>query len=118
MPPAPLCAANARQVLRVESTSSGQLLQPVSHFAALRYHNSQLRLAICSHRHVLNLSHREEAVDDFAEDDVLVIEPIALIAGDEELASIRVRPTVGHRQEARLVMLSVEVLIVELRPVD
>ena len=49
---------------------------------------------------------------------MLVIEPVTLVAGYEKLTSIRVGPTVGHRQKTRLVVLSVEAFVIKLRPVD
>lgn len=45
------------------------------------------------------------------EDDVLSVEPRGDDGGDEELRAVRVRASVGHRKEVRLVVLELEVLI-------
>ena len=49
---------------------------------------------------------------------MLVVEPGGEDDRDEELAAVGVPPGVGHGQQAHLVVLLREVLIVELVPVD
>lgn len=58
------------------------------------------------------------ALDDLAKDAVLAIEPWAWDSGDEELAAVRVRTSVGHGEHARNGVLLLEVLISELGAVD
>lgn len=53
-----------------------------------------------------------------AKDHVLGVKPVACIARDEELAAVRVRTGVGHGKQARPGVLQIEVLVVELVPVD
>ena len=48
----------------------------------------------------------------------LAIKPRSDHGGDEELRAVRVRAAVGHRQNARLGVLQLEVLVGELRSVD
>ena len=55
--------------------------------------------------------------DDLTKHDVLVIEVRSFHGGDEELGSIGVGASVGHRQEERLVMFPEESLIFKLFPV-
>merc|ERR1711879_467995 len=57
-------------------------------------------------------------LDDFAEDDVLAIEPWAWDGGDEELGSVGVLASVGHGEEVWLGVLELEVLIGKLLAVD
>merc|ERR1719183_1144156 len=68
----------------------------------------------------LNLAHdlHRSIVKDFAKNHVLVIEPRRLRSRDEELASIRVWPGVGHGQLPRLRVFDLEILVLELRAVD
>jgi hypothetical protein len=47
------------------------------------------------------------------ENDVLVVEPGSHHRGDEELGSVGVAPGIGHRENASLSVLHVEVLIWE-----
>ena len=67
--------------------------------------------AKCTNRGVFNLPHNQHSVDDPAEDHMLAIKEITLGGGDEELAPIRVLPAVGHREQARLVVLQLKILI-------
>jgi hypothetical protein len=45
------------------------------------------------------------------ENDVLVIEPFGNDGSDEELGAVRVRPCIGHGQEARFGVLHFEILV-------
>merc|ERR1719335_309393 len=58
------------------------------------------------------------ALDDLAEDDVLAVEPRGLDGADEELAAVRARARVRHRQHAGATVLELEVLIGKLLTVD
>ena len=72
------------------------------------------------------------AIRHLAEDDVLAVEPAGDHGGDEELGAVaagvshvesgeknsRVRSSVGHGQEERLLVLQPEVLVGELLSVD
>eukprot|EP00964_Phaeocystis_antarctica_P021275 scaffold11799_cov63-Phaeocystis_antarctica.AAC.4 len=66
----------------------------------------------------LDLFHDVQAFDHLSEGDVLAIEPLRLAQRDEELGAVGVRPAVGHGHDAGARVLEVEVLVVELRPVD
>ena len=57
-------------------------------------------------------------VGDLAENDVFVVKPRGDDGGDEELRAVGVRTSVGHGQQARLVVLQLEVLVGELLAVD
>ena len=65
------------------------------HFAALRDDDGGFGFVVGAGRHVLDLAHDQEAVEDLAEDDVLAVEEVALGARDEELTAVRVRSAVG-----------------------
>lgn len=54
-----------------------------------------------------------DAVDDLAKDGVLVVQEGGRDGGDEELGAVGVGPAVGHGEEARLVVLEGEVLVVK-----
>ena len=58
------------------------------------------------------------AVNDLTEDDVLAVQPASHHSGDEELRAVGVRTSVGHREQTRLVVLELEVLVSELGAVD
>lgn len=66
----------------------------------------------------LDLLHDIHALNDCAKDDVLVIKPSGLDSGDEELRSVGVGTSVGHRHDAGSGVLQGEVLILELVPID
>jgi hypothetical protein len=55
---------------------------------------------------------------DFAEDDVLAVEPAAGHEGDEELRAVGVLAGVGHREQVGLGVLQGEVLVLKLLTVD
>ena len=67
------------------------------------------------HTHLLDGVH---ALDDLSEDDVLAVEPGGLGGAQEELAAVGVGAGVGHGQDARTGVLQLEVLVLELHPVD
>ena len=56
-----------------------------SHLSALRYFDLDLGSVVCSRRHVLDLPHDEETVNDATENDVFLVEEVAFCAGDEKL---------------------------------
>ena len=56
-----------------------------SHLSALRDDDRQLRLRVRADGDRLDLADGEHAVDHLAEDDVLVVQPVAGVAGEEEL---------------------------------
>jgi hypothetical protein len=59
-----------------------------SHLAALRDHARQLGAVGGARRDGLDLAYHEQPVAQHAaEDDVLAVQPVALLAGDEELAA-------------------------------
>ncbi len=62
-----------------------------SEFPALRDDDGQFRFVIRSRCHILYPSHSEHSIDDFPKDDVFIIEPFGLGAGDEKLAAVRIR---------------------------
>ena len=55
---------------------------------------------------------------DFTKDDVLAIEPVGYDGGDEELGSVGVGSSVCHREEERLLVPELEVLVGEFLTVD
>lgn len=58
------------------------------------------------------------ALNDIAEDDVTVVQPAGLNGSDEELGTVCVRSSVGHRQRSRSGVLQCEVLVGEFLSVD
>jgi len=58
------------------------------------------------------------SISNFTEDDVLAVEPRGDDGGDEELRAVGVGTRVGHGQDTRLGVSSLEVLIRELLTVD
>merc|ERR1712037_598884 len=66
----------------------------------------------------LDLLDGVHALDDLSEDDVLAVEPGGLCGAQEELAAVGVGAGVGHGQDARTGVLQLEVLVLELHPVD
>lgn len=71
---------------------------------------------IRSHR--LDLFDNVHALLNLAEDDVLTIEPAGDDGGDEELGTVSVTASVGHREETGAIVLKLEVLVLELGSVD
>lgn len=59
----------------------------------------------------LNLLYDVLALDDLAEHDVLAIEPRGDYSGDEELRAVGIAPSIGHREQIRLVVFLLEILI-------
>jgi len=66
----------------------------------------------------LNLLNHVHAFNDLSEDDVLAVEPGRLGGADEELGSVGVGSTVGHRQNPGLGVLQAEVFVSEGLAVD
>jgi hypothetical protein len=65
-----------------------------SHLTALSNHGVDIWLRICIHTGIFNLLHNIEAVNDFAKDNVLVVQERCGHRGDEKLASVAVWTTV------------------------
>lgn len=65
-----------------------------------------------------DLSDDIHTLDNTAEDDVAVIQPRGLHGGDEELGTVGVGTSVGHRHDARAGVPQDEVLILELVAID
>jgi len=65
-----------------------------------------------------DLFHHIQTLDHLAKDDVLVVQPGGLHGANEELGSVRVGASVGHRQDAGAGVLQLEVLVGELVAVD
>jgi len=66
----------------------------------------------------LDLLDDVESLNNLSENDVLAIEPRGDDGGDEELGSVGVRSSVGHREKSGLGVLELEVLVSELLTVD
>jgi len=66
----------------------------------------------------LDLFHEVSTINNFAEDDVRVIEPRGDDGGDEELGAVGVLSGVGHGEDVGLGVLELEVLICEFLAVD
>ena len=60
----------------------------ISHLSALWNHDTNLGLVVGAHRHVLDLSHDEKAVNDTPEDHVFPVQEFALGTRDEELTTV------------------------------
>ena len=58
------------------------------------------------------------SLDDLTKHDVFVVEVWSFLGGDEELGSVGIGASVGHRQEERFVVYLRECLILKLFPVD
>lgn len=84
-----------------------------SHLSTLRDDDRDLGPVVGSGRHVLHLPHDQESVNDPPEDDVLLVQEVALGARDEELAAVGVFARVGHGQQAWRVVSELEVLVLE-----
>lgn len=66
----------------------------------------------------LNLLHNVHAFNDGTKHDVTVVQPSCLHGCDEELGSICVRTSVGHRHDAGSSVLQGEVFILEFISID
>merc|ERR1711862_33455 len=84
--------------------------------AVLDHHRLRGPAGLGAHR--LDLLHHIHALGDRAEDDVLAIQPRSLRRAEEELGSVGVGASIGHRQDARASVLELERLIGELGAVD
>src|SRR5699024_7757584 len=58
------------------------------------------------------------AIDDGSEDDVLAIQPGSLHGGDEELGSVGVGSSIGHRHDTGAGVLEVKVFVLKLVAID
>ncbi|KAH3685099.1 hypothetical protein WICPIJ_003919 [Wickerhamomyces pijperi] len=65
-----------------------------------------------------NLGDDVHTFNDFPKDDVSTIQPGGDDSGDEELRTVGVSTSIGHRQDTRLDVLQLEVFISELVAVD
>lgn len=90
----------------------------MSHFTAFRDADGYPWAIVCASGYVLDLAKGEETVYDLAKDDMLAVEEIARLAGDEELASVCVGARVGHAEQARGIVFELEVFIVKLVAID
>merc|ERR1712113_1080757 len=92
--------------------ASSPTLTGRSELATLCDENGKPRLTASTDGDVLNLPDHQHGrwVKHLTEDHMLVVQPVALVACDEELAPVGVRTTVGHGEQARLVVLEHEVL--------
>ena len=89
------------------------------HLSTLRNHYVESGLVIWSALHVLHFPHDEEPITkDSAEDHVLIVEPVALAASDEELTSVCVCSAVCHGKQSRSSVPRDEVLVLESRSID
>jgi hypothetical protein len=66
----------------------------------------------------LNLPNHVEPADDVSKHDVFVVEPVRLVASDEELRGVCARARVGHAERARRRVLELKVLVGKLLSVD
>ena len=67
---------------------------------------------------VLECIDRRKALNNLTKDNVVAIEPWSWLERDEELGAVRVWAGVCHREDIRLRVVQVEVLIVKLKAVD
>mmetsp|Transcript_53101 Transcript_53101/g.103917 ORF Transcript_53101/g.103917 Transcript_53101/m.103917 type:complete len:211 (-) Transcript_53101:169-801(-) len=67
---------------------------------------------------LFHLLHHRGAIFHLAKNHVLPIQPGRGCHGDEELGSVRVRSSVGHREEVWLVVLDRKTLVCKFPPVD
>merc|ERR1712166_214230 len=66
----------------------------------------------------LDLHHDVQTLGDFAEHNVLAVEERGLHRRDEELGSVGAGASIGHREQPRLVVLQLEVLVLEFSAVN
>jgi len=83
------------------------------HYARVHNFSSRLRRG-----RFLDFLDDIHALDDFAKDHMLSVEPAGNDRSDEELGAVRVGSCVCHGQEARLGVLNYEVLVIKFRTVD
>jgi len=79
-------SAAARDSSAMDARTRTRLCSPALHLAALGDAHGHAWPVVLTRGHVLDLAQREQALDDLAEDDVLAVEEVARLAGDEELA--------------------------------
>ena len=94
--------------------SLGLLFAPTATFSILR--TVSMPSTTCAGREPASTHSRRTGGwgDRLAKHDVLVVQPVTGVAGDEKLATIRIGPGVGHGEEAGACVLEIEVLVVEL----
>lgn len=82
------------------------------HLTAAGYDNRLCWTVVCTlHVHLLHLAHNVHAIDNSPENHVLAVEVGGLSQCYEELATIRIRPTVRHGEKPWTGMQEVKVLI-------
>lgn len=86
------------------------------HLSALRDDDIQVRdiLASISGLGVLHFPHHIHTINHASKHHVLAIQEWRGYGGDEKLTSIGIGPAVSHAEQARSIMLQVEVLVGEL----
>ena len=84
--------------------------------AALNNHRPHRFPALRAYR--LDLPHNRQPLFNLAKNHVLAIQPRRGLGADEKLRAVSIRSRVGHGHDARLGVLELEVLVVELLPVD
>jgi hypothetical protein len=67
---------------------------------------------------VLDLTDDALAVDDFTEHDVLLVQVRCVDGRDEELRAVGAWPSVGHTQQKRLLVQSLEILVLKFLAID
>lgn len=89
-----------------------------SHLSTLCDDDGELRLVVGSCRHILNLSHDQQTINQFSKHDVFPIQPVAFSAGNEKLAPISSWTTVRHGEQARYEVFQFEVFVRKRSSVD
>jgi hypothetical protein len=83
-------------VLHVISLFGGLWLVVVRHGSTIRDDNIHFRSIVGSTTGIFYLSHNIHALDNMTKHDVFSVQVRSILAGDEELASIRSGPSVRH----------------------
>lgn len=82
-------------------------------FATICYQYGLLQIEPVLRADVHDLPDDAESAYHFAEDDVGAVEPRRRPESYKELGAIRIRPTIGHRNQVRLAVRQLEVLVLE-----
>jgi hypothetical protein len=97
-----------------QSAMSSQHAYRCSHLSTLHDLDTVDRLVHLPGLGALDLLDDVVTLNDRAEDNVLAVQPRRALRGEEKLAAIRVWAGVRHAQQARLIVLQREVLVLEL----